>query len=91
MLIAEDLDVLHRVLALSVVAQTPGSHFAGRARAVREALLQERWADAVVAWMEVTDTIIDVYQDGLEVKTSEDVSDELSGLRLQFTPLFEQQ
>lgn len=40
-------------------------------------------------WKQLTDTAIDVYDDGLEVLTSEDVAGELSGLALQFTPLFE--
>ena len=88
---AEDLDVLHRVLALQVVARTRGSDFGpGMAEYVREALLEERWGDAVVAWINHTGIAIDVY-DGLEVWTSEMLGDpELASAELQFTPLFEQ-
>jgi hypothetical protein len=86
--VAENLDVLHRVLAFQVVAQIPGSIFGPRAQSVREALLDERWADAVLAWIEFTKTAIDVYDLGPDLYTADDVEGELSGLGLQFTPLF---
>lgn len=85
---AEDLDVLHRVLALRVVAQIPGPRYGGSAGYVRQALLDERWADAVVAWIELTGVGIDVYEHGLDLQTAH-VEGELSSMRLQFTPLFE--
>jgi len=88
--VADDLDVLHRVLALHVVAQVPGQQFGGRAQFVRDALLEERWADAVVAWIDLTGVAIDVYEHGPELYTAEDGEGELSGLSLQFTPLFEE-
>ena len=87
---AENLDVLHRVLALKVVARTRGSDFGPTADYVREALLEERWGDAVVAWINHTDIAVDVYDD-LEVWTAEMLGDpELGNAELQFTPLFEQ-
>jgi hypothetical protein len=87
---AEDLDVLHRVLALKLVARTRGSDFGLAADHVREALLEERWGDAVVAWINHTGVAVDVYGD-LEVWTAEMLGDpELGGAELQFTPLFEQ-
>ena len=89
--VAENLDVLHRVLALHVVAQVPGNQFGGQAAYVREALLDERWADAVVAWMELTNVVIDVYDSGPDLYEAGDVSGEASQMRLQFTPLFEQE
>jgi hypothetical protein len=55
---------------------------------VREALLDERWDDAVVAWMELTDVAIDVYGGGPDLYETEDVAGEASQVRLQFTPLF---
>jgi hypothetical protein len=88
--IAENLDVLHRVLALLVVAQVPGGHFGSQATYVREALLEERWADAVLAWMELTDAVVDVYEDGPDLYEIEDVAGDAFSVRLQFTPLFEQ-
>lgn len=88
--VADNLDVLHRVLALKVVARTRGSDFGASADYVREALLEERWGDAVVAWINHTGVAVDVY-DGLEVWTAEMLGDpELGSAELQFTPLFEQ-
>ena len=83
--------MLHRVLAFHVVAQVPGNQFGGQAAYVREALRDERCADAVVAWMELTDVAIDVYDSGPDLYEVEDVSGEASQMRLQFTPLFEQE
>ena len=54
---AEDLDVLHRALALNLVGRAGAETFDGHRDAVRQALLDERWGDAVVAWMEATDTV----------------------------------
>ena len=84
--LAEDLDVLHRVLALKVVARADAGEFRGSAQAVREALLDERWGDAVVAWMDATDRFIDVYTD--RVATAADLPAELIGAQLQFSRLF---
>jgi hypothetical protein len=86
----ENLDVLHRILALQLVAQVPGAQFEGRAEYVRAALLEERWADAVLAWIELVGAAVDVFEDGPELYTEDDVGGELSAFRLQFTPLFEQ-
>lgn len=72
------------------MAQVPGSRFGDRAQFVRDALLEERWADAVVAWMELSGVPIDVYQGGPDVYEWNDVAGEAASLRLQFTPLFEQ-
>jgi len=52
---ADDVDTLHHVLALQVVAATPGATIApSRRERIREALVEERWGDAVVGWIEVT-------------------------------------
>jgi len=68
---AEDPDTLHRVLALEVVAATPGATLSvGRREAIRGALLEERWGDAVVDWMEVTNSVIDVYEGPVEAITA---------------------
>lgn len=87
--IAEDLDVLQRLLALKVVAHTeterlppPGVDL------LRRALLEERWGDAVVRWIRHTGIPIDVYTE--RVATGDDVPAELIGAQLQFTPLFRQ-
>ena len=87
---ADNLDVLHRVLALKVVARTRGSDFGPGAEYVREALLDERWGDAVAAWISHTGVAVDVYDD-LQLWTGEMLGDpELGSAELQFTPLFEE-
>lgn len=87
--VAEDIDVLQRVIALEVVAQTPPAGLSEESRDdLRRALLEERWGDAVAGWIELTGVPIDVYTGGLLVWTAEAVDAEISGLELQFAPLF---
>ena len=51
--LAEDLDALHWTLATEVVARARDQHWPAPVREqVRAALLAERWADAVLAWMD---------------------------------------
>jgi hypothetical protein len=86
---AEDVDVLQWVIAIEVVAQTPASILGpGTVEALREALLDERWGDAVELWMRASGTTIDVYPDGLKVWTAEGLQSDIANVRLQFTPLF---
>jgi hypothetical protein len=85
---AEDVGVLQWVVALEVVARTPASTFpADIVKALREALLEESWGDAVELWMRTSGTIIDVYPDGLRVWTA-DLQADIANIRLQLTPLF---
>lgn len=85
--LAEDIDVLHRVLALEVVARTDPALLGLAADDVRQALLEERWGDAVVAWIRAVGTGVDVY-DGKSIYTSDDLPADLIGAQLQFTRLF---
>ena len=85
--LADDIDVLHRVLALEVVARTEASLLNGRADEIREALLEERWGDAVVIWIGETGTGIDVYTN-TNVYTDGDLPADLIGAQLQFATLF---
>ena len=85
--LADDIDVLHRVLALEVVARTDPSLLGDSATTIREALLEERWGDATVAWIRATATGIDVY-DGKSVYTDDDLPVDMIGAQLQFTRLF---
>ena len=86
---AEDVDVLQRVIALHVVAQTPSLAVDETARAdLRAALLDERWGDAVTEWIALTGVPIDVYPSGLTVWTAAASDAEIIGLELQFAPLF---
>jgi hypothetical protein len=87
--LAEDLDTLHRVLALEVVARTEASLLNGRAAEIREALLGERWGDAVVSWIRETGTGIDVYSNS-SVYSDDDLPADLIGAQLQFAALFRQ-
>ena len=85
--LADDIDVLHRVLALEVVARTDPALLGDGAASIREALLEERWGDAVVSWIRTVGTGIDVY-DGKSIYTADDLPADLIGAQLQFTRLF---
>lgn len=85
--LADDIDLLHRVLALEVVARTDSALLGGAADAIRQALLEERWGDATVAWIRGTGTGIDVY-DGKSVYSHDDLPADMIGAQLQFTRLF---
>ncbi len=85
---AESIEILQRLLALEVVARSVPSGIEVNARnRMREALLDERWADAVVEWIDATGTGIDVYTQ-LHVYSEDDLPSELIGAQLQFAPLF---
>lgn len=87
--VATDVDVLQRVLALELVARTPASAMQpGERSAIRSALLDERWADAVLQWIEEMGVPVDVYNH-LHVFAEDDVPGEVVGSQLQFAPLFE--
>ncbi len=86
--LAEDLDTLHWVLALQLVAQSRAEDFTHETRhSLREALREERWADAVVGWMSATGQAVDVYPT-FAVYTADSLPPELAMVELQFTPLF---
>jgi len=86
--LAADLDTLHWRLATEVVARAgreawPADVVAG----VRAALLEERWADAVLAWMSHADVVVDVYE---SVEVTGPVELPVAAAELQFTPLFDE-
>lgn len=84
--IAEDMDTMNWVLALRLVARTdPDEVGPDLCALLREALLEEQWADAVVMWMEHMDVEVDVYSSE-DMYTTRDV--EFAPTELQFTPLF---
>ena len=85
---AESIEVLQRLLALEVVARSVPSGIDNDARRqMRDALLQERWADAVIAWIDETGIAIDVYTH-LHIYTDADLPNDLIGAQLQFAPLY---
>lgn len=84
--VAEDLDTLHWVLALRLIAATPSEEVPEHLREpLRAALMEERWADAVVMWMSFRAGAVDVYPSH-ELFRSGDV--DVAGAELQFRPLF---
>jgi plasmid stability protein len=85
--VAEDLETLNWVLALQLVAATPGRSLTKTVRnALRAALLDERWGDAVELWILHADVAVDVYA-STDLFGPADV--ELAPAELQFRPLFE--
>ena len=61
--VAADEYLLGRLLALQLVAATPPERLGGYIDDARDALLEERWADAVVTWMHATGETVDAYPD----------------------------
>lgn len=85
--VAEDLEVLQRALALKIVARTETGRVTAATRdSLRQALLEERWGDAVHTWIGHTGIAIDVYTERL--LTADDLPPDLIGAQLQFAPLF---
>lgn len=84
--LADDIETLQWVLALKVVARTrPEDLPRVHAEAIRAALRDERWADAVVEWIDATGQPVDVYP-SIEVYEARHVA--MGPAELQFTPLF---
>jgi hypothetical protein len=83
--VAEDQEVLNWVLALNLIARTPGHEIDPVVRErLREALRNEEWGRAVEIWMEQR-AVVDVYP-SYTYHTEEDV--QLAAQELEFTPLF---
>jgi len=83
--VAEDQVVLNWVIALKLIARTPGRELdPGVRERLREALRRERWGEAVEIWMGLR-TSVDVYPSH-DLYTADDV--ELAAQELEFTPLF---
>jgi hypothetical protein len=55
---------------------------------VRQAILEERWSDAVIGWMDATGEVLDIYPFGLEIHEARDYPDDEFGPRVQTTALF---
>ncbi|MDF1597189.1 MAG: hypothetical protein P1T08_14010 [Acidimicrobiia bacterium] len=86
--LAEDIEVLQRLLALDLVADTdPALLTKEGADELRKALLEERWGDAVVTWMALSGVAVDVYT-FLPIYGNGELPTELIGAQLQFKRLF---
>jgi hypothetical protein len=84
--VAQDLPTLNWVLACQLVALTPGSSLAlGERDALRLALSEERWGDAVFAFIGRTGIAVDVYE---SIDFYGPVDAEVGPIELQLTPLF---
>jgi len=72
--LADDVETLSHVLALHLIAQLDPTALASRGRAdrIREALLHERWSDALELWIEETGVAVDVYDQPLKVFGAEE-------------------
>lgn len=85
-LLADSLETLNKVIALRWIGEwTPsgddGAH-------VRRAILEQRWADAVLGWMDATGEELDVFPHGMVIHEARDYPDDEFGPRIQTSPLF---
>jgi hypothetical protein len=87
--IAEDEHVLSRLIALRVVATNRPEALPSTAAVdeLRGCLLEERWADAIFSWVEMSGVVIDAYPDEI-VWTEEALDAERAALEVRMTPLF---
>ena len=90
LVVAENAEVISRALALTLVAQLPAEKVStpARLRRMRAALLEERWADALVEWIEETGTPVDVYDEVPKVWTEDDLDLDRATLEIRMSPLF---
>lgn len=88
--LAENADVISRALALTLAAQLPSDRISSPARRerIRAALLEERWADAVVEWIEETGTAVDVYDEAPKVWSEGDLDLDNASLEIRLAPIF---
>lgn len=87
-LLAENGDVLSRLVALRWVAQTSPSALGNQLGPIRDALLEERWGDAVFLWMEATGAVVDAYPDE-DVWTEERLDQDRASFEIRLAPIFE--
>lgn len=86
-LVAEDFAVLHRALAVRLVARADRRIFSQeQLDQLQAALLEEKWSDAVAMWINHTGIPIDVYTE--DVLTAERFPAALLSAQMQFSPLF---
>ena len=88
--LAEDASILDRVLALHIVAQLPSRYVSSEARLeeMRAALLEERWADALAAWIDETGVPVDVYDEQPAIWSAAQLDAEQASMEIRLSPLF---
>lgn len=88
--LAEDAAVISRALALTLAAQLPADKVSSPARLerIRSALLEERWGDALLEWIDETGTAVDVYDEAPKVWTQNDLDLDKASLEIRLAPIF---
>jgi len=88
LIIAANDEVLSRALVTRVIAQEDPRSFKPRELgAIRTALLEERWSDAVAIWIDTTSASVDVYPDE-EVLREEDLSVDAAAFSMRLGRIF---
>jgi len=88
--LAENAQVISRLIALKVVAASnPAIFKPHEIDDVQDHLLHERWADAVLMWMEATGTFIDVYEEYVPIWTEDTLDSEVASMAIRTSRLFE--
>lgn len=87
--LAEDATVISRLIALKVVAaEDPAGMAPVTLHAMRDALLEERWADAVLLWITATDTDIDVFPEYVPVWTDAELDEDVTSMEIRMARIF---
>ena len=86
-LIAKDEESLNEAVALELIASTAPGRLGIHVAEIREALLNGRWADALVAWMDATGHVVDVFPDEPIRESMHD--DKTLEFELQMKPIFD--
>ena len=85
-LIARDEESLNQAIALDLIASTAPDRLEHHLTGIRDALMDARWADALVAWMAATGRVVDVYPDEPIRESMHD--EETIELELKLKPIF---
>lgn len=89
-LLADNAAVMSRLVALHVVAASNPRDFCDDVlEALRSALLEERWAEAVVTWMEATGTFIDIYEEYVPIWSEVELAEDLAAFEVRLARIFE--
>ncbi|MGH2720497.1 MAG: hypothetical protein ACRDJO_02680 [Actinomycetota bacterium] len=88
--LADSDAVLGRLLALRLVGASPAAELepSGLLGEIRQALLDERWADAVELWMRATGEVVDVYPDE-RVVSHEVLGPDRAAAEVRLAPVFD--
>lgn len=88
--LADSDAVLSRLLAIELVAQSRPESFKSESllKAIRTALLETRWGDAVAMWMEATGETVDTYPDEA-VRTAMSLDSTGAALEISLAPIFD--